>query len=91
MKKSEKELIENEIESGNLFAWNDCDNGVLEAIRRGNGCETLEQAEQELADARGFKSVRDFDEAANSYGSYEQHHTWIYDLKEYLNEVEVDD
>nr|WP_319265359.1 hypothetical protein [uncultured Draconibacterium sp.] len=93
-----KEKIQNEIENGNLYAWNDGDGGLGEAIDCGNVTETYEEAKAELADelynesnftwqAQSFTKAEWYDHCCKDGYSDEACHTWIYDLKEYLEDM----
>jgi hypothetical protein len=97
--KTLKEKIQNEIANGNLFAYNDDDGGIEEAINCGNVTVSRDEAIEKLAESlyndtnftwqsHGFTKAEWYKHQclSDSY-NYEVCHTWIYDLKEYLEEI----
>lgn len=93
----QKRILTEQIEKGNLFAWNDGDGGLYEAISNQQTAATYEEAEKELADELysekdmrywpNWSKVDLYKKQLNDSYSQESRHTWIYDLKEYLEEL----
>jgi hypothetical protein len=96
--KTLKEKIESEIENGNLFAWNDGDGGLGEAIDCGNVTGSYDEAVKELAEElyndsnftwqkQSFTKAEWYKHSLKDGYGHEACHTWIYDLKEYLEDL----
>lgn len=93
----QKRILAEQIEKGNLFAWNDGDGGVFEAIANSQTAGTYKEAEEELANELysekdmvgwpGWSKVDLYRHATKDSYSDEARHTWIYDLKEYLEDL----
>ncbi len=91
------QILSEQISLGNMFAWQDGDSGMFEAISSNQTSSSYEEAQQDLAEELysdkdiskwpGWSKKDLFLHCVKFSDSDENKHTWIYNLQECLDEL----